>query len=76
MKLRDIAINNLRRRRGKTIFLFITFLVVVGTTVSLNAISSGLRQEMNNKLSSYGANIIISPKSEHLALSYGGLSVP
>ncbi|HZW83490.1 MAG TPA: FtsX-like permease family protein [Candidatus Deferrimicrobium sp.] len=76
MKLNDIAINNLRRRKGKTLFLLITFLVIVGTTVGLNAISFGLKQQMEQKINSYGANIVISPKSEHLALSYGGLSVP
>jgi putative ABC transport system permease protein len=76
MNLNDIAINNLRRRKGKTMFLLITFLIVVGTTVALNAISFGLKQQMDKKLSSYGANIVLSPKSEHLALSYGGLSIP
>jgi putative ABC transport system permease protein len=76
MKLNDIAINNLRRRKGKTLFLLITFSVIVGTTVALNAISFGLKQQMEQKINSYGANIVISPKSEHLTLSYGGLSVP
>lgn len=75
MKLKDIAVNNLRRRIGRTIFLCITFLVVVGTTVALNAVSLGMRQELAKKLDSYGANIVVNAKSEHLTLSYGGLSV-
>lgn len=75
MTLKDIAVNNLRRRKGKTILLLITFLLVVGTTVALNAVSMGIRKELAKKLDSYGANIVVSAKSEHLALSYGGLSV-
>ncbi len=76
MKLQNIALSNLRRRKGRTMFLLLTFLVVVGTSVTLNAISLGLKQDLDAKLSSLGANIVISAKSEHLALSYGGLSVP
>ena len=75
MTLRDIAVNNLRRRKGKTLFLVVTFLIVVATTVALNAVSLGIRKELDKKLDSYGANIVITAKSERLALSYGGLSV-
>ncbi len=76
MKLRDIAINNLRRRKGKTALTLLTFLLVVGTTVTINTISSGLNDAVQKQLSAYGANIVISPRTEHLALSYGGLSIP
>lgn len=75
MTLTQIAMQNLRRRKGKTFFLILTFLLVVGTITTLSIISSNMKQDLQHSLSQYGANIIISPKSEHLALSYGGLAV-
>ncbi len=76
MTLTDIAIQNLRRRKGKTIFLMITFLLVIGITVTLNTLARSMQEDLQNKLTQYGANIIITPQSEHFTLSYGGLSVP
>lgn len=75
MTLTQIALQNLRRRFGKTLFLILTFLLVVGTITTLNIISSNMKQDLQQSLSQYGANLIITPKSEHLALSYGGLAV-
>lgn len=75
MTLTHIALQNLRRRTGKTVFLLLTFFLVVGTITTLNVLSLGMKDELQNKSSEYGANVVISPRSEHLNLSYGGLSV-
>ncbi|TGE32833.1 FtsX-like permease family protein [Desulfosporosinus sp. Sb-LF] len=75
MTLTDIAIQNLRRRKGKTIFLLLTFILVVGITVSLNTLAKSMRDDLQKSLTQYGANVVITPKSEHFTLSYGGLSV-
>lgn len=75
MTLTHIALQNLRRRMGKTVFLLLTFFLVVGTITALNVLALGMKDELQNKLSQYGANVVISPRSEHLNLSYGGLSV-
>lgn len=76
MTLTDIAIQNLRRRKGKTSFLFLTFLLVIGLTVTLNTLAKSMQDDLQKSLTQYGANVIITPKSEHFTLSYGGLSVP
>ncbi|KUO74193.1 MAG: ABC transporter permease [Desulfosporosinus sp. BRH_c37] len=75
MTLTDIAIQNLRRRKGKTIFLLLTFILVTGITVSLNTLSRSMQEDLQKSLNRYGANVVITPKSEHFSLSYGGLSV-
>lgn len=75
MTLTYIALQNLRRRMGKTVFLVLTFFLVVGTITVLNVLSLGMKDELQNKLTQYGANVVITPRSEHLNLSYGGLSV-
>lgn len=75
MTLNQVALQNLRRRKGKTVFLLLTFILVVGTITTLNLLSANMKLDLQKSLSQYGANIIIRPKSEHLALSYGGLAV-
>lgn len=76
MTLTDIAVQNLQRRKGKTIFLLLTFILVVGLTVTLNMLAKSMRDDLQKSLTQYGANVVITPKSEHFTLSYGGLSVP
>jgi len=75
MTLTDIAIQNLRRRKGKTAFLLLTFMVVIGITVTLNTLAKSMQVDLQKSLTQYGANVVITPKSEHFTLSYGGLSV-
>lgn len=76
MTLTDIAIQNLRRRKGKTTFLVLTFVLVIGITVALNTLAKSMHDDLQKSLTQYGANVVITPKSEHFTLSYGGLSVP
>ena len=76
MTLTDIAIQNLRRRKGKTAFLLLTFVLVIGITVALNTLANNMQDDLERNLTQYGANVVITPKSEHFTLSYGGLSVP
>jgi putative ABC transport system permease protein len=47
----------------------------VATVVALTAITTTLRADIANKLDQYGANILIVPKANDLALSYGGVTV-
>ncbi|AET66265.1 ABC-type transport system, involved in lipoprotein release, permease component [Desulfosporosinus orientis DSM 765] len=76
MTLTSIALQNLRQRKGKTAFLLLTFILITGISVALNSLSQGVKGELEKSLSQYGANVIISPKSEQFSLSYGGLSLP
>ncbi len=75
MTLTDIAIQNLRRRKGKTTFLLLTFILVIGITVTMNTLAQSMQNDLQKSLTQYGANVVITPKSEHFTLSYGGLSV-
>lgn len=75
MKLSDIAINNLKRRKGKMIFLTIGLLIGITTIVTLVSITSRMSEDLGKKLDEYGANIIVTPKSDGLSLSYGGISL-
>ncbi len=75
MKLRDIALNNLRRRKAKVFFLVVGLLVGVAAVVALLTTTSSLEEDIAHKMDEFGANIIITPKTEGLSLTYGGLNL-
>ncbi len=75
MKLYNIALNNLRRRKAKMVLLVVGLAIAVSTVVTLVTISQAMNADIANKLDEYGANIVIVPKSEDLSLTYGGMSI-
>lgn len=75
MTLNQIALQNLRRRPGKTIFLILVFTFIVAVISSLTILAMGMKEDLQKSLMEYGANVVISPRTEELNLSYGGLSV-
>ncbi len=75
MTLKSIAFLNLRRRKGKAAFVLAGLMIGVATMVALVSLTSALTHEINHKLEKYGANILITPKSENLSLSYEGISL-
>lgn len=75
MRLSTISLNNLKRRKGKALLLVLGLSVGISTVVSIMSITSALRADTERKIDQYGANILIVPRSEELAMSYGGVSV-
>ena len=75
MKLGSIAFNNLRRRKSRMAFLVIGLLIGVATVVTLISLSSALTADVQHKMEHYGANILITPRSDNLSLSYGGITL-
>jgi putative ABC transport system permease protein len=47
----------------------------VATVVAIVSFVDAMTGDINDKLEKYGANILIVPKTENLALTYGGLSL-
>jgi putative ABC transport system permease protein len=75
MKLKDISINNLRRRRGKVFFLILGLTIGITTVVSLISITRMMNEDISKKLDEFGANILIIPRTDDLSLSYGGMNI-
>lgn len=75
MKLYNISLNNLRRRKAKMIFLVLGLTIAVSTVVTLVTLSAIMNADIAEKLDEFGANIVIAPKSEDLSLSYGGMAI-
>ena len=75
MTLKDIAFRNLIRRKAKAAFVLAGLLIGISTVVGLISLVEAMTRDINHKLEKYGANILIVPKTENLALTYGGLSL-
>lgn len=75
MKLYNIALHSLSRRKSKTIFLIIGLVLAVSSVVTLITVSENVNKSVASDLDEYGANIVISPKSDELVINYGGLNV-
>lgn len=75
MKLYNISLNSLWRRKARMFFLLLGLLIAVSTVVILLNISQTMNSDIANKLDEFGANILIVPQSDELSLSYGGMSV-
>jgi putative ABC transport system permease protein len=75
MRLRSVAFSNLRRRKSRSVFLVAGLLVGIGTVVALLTLSQALTVQAQNNLETYGANILVAPRTDGLSLTYGGVSV-
>ena len=75
MRLIDVILRNLRRRKGRKLLLMLGLTLGVATVVTLIAITATMQADVANKLDEYGANILIVPKANDLSLSYGGVTV-
>jgi putative ABC transport system permease protein len=75
MRLHNISFGNLKRRLGKTVLLGAGLTIGVAMVVAMLGITTRMQADVERKLDEYGANIIISPRSDNLSLSYGGVTV-
>lgn len=75
MRISTIAFANLKRRKGKALFLIAGIAIGIGTAVALLNLSNSIKEEIGTQLDQFGANIVIVPQSNNLALDYGGVSV-
>lgn len=75
MHLYNISINNLRRRKAKMAFLTIGLMVGIATIVTLVTLTRSMSSDIERKMDEFGANILITPQSNGLAMNYGGISL-
>lgn len=76
MQLRNIALNNLRRRRGKAVFMLCGMVFAIATIVSLHTITTSMEAGMEDKFQQMGTKVIVAPQTNSVSLSYGGITIP
>jgi putative ABC transport system permease protein len=75
MNILTIPLRNSRRKWLRTFLLLTVFSLAVMSIVCLNYVSQVVGENLEKKLTAYGANILVYPKSESLSVSYGGFSM-
>lgn len=75
MKLRNISLGNLKRKKSKMAFLIVGMAIGIATVVSIFTITQAMHDDVQKKLDEYGANIMVLPKSDTLSMTYGGISI-
>jgi putative ABC transport system permease protein len=75
MRLIDISLNNLLRKKGRTFFLVSGLAIGIGAAVAMTSVGDAMNKEVMHTLDEFGANILVLPASDGLPLSYGGLTV-
>ena len=75
MRLTTIALKNLQRRKARALFLVVGLLIGVATAVTLLSLSEAMTAQAQHKLENFGANILITPRTDNLSLSYGGITL-
>jgi putative ABC transport system permease protein len=75
LKLHNISFGNIKRRKGKMLFLVLGLVIGISTVVTLLSITETMTRNIEERLNQFGANIVMVPKSENLSLTYGGIDV-
>src|SRR5512138_1808489 len=75
MQLHNISINNLKRRKSKMGFLTIGLVGGIATIVTLVTLTRSMSSDIERKMDEFGANILVTPQSNGLAMNYGGISL-
>lgn len=71
----DLAFSNLKRRRGRTIFLILSLTVGVSMMVAVISITAAMRASVESKLREFGANMVVMPKTLEMSIAYGGVNI-
>jgi putative ABC transport system permease protein len=75
MNLLTLPIRTLRRKFMRTLLLTVVFAAGICSVVALNYVSKAVGDSMEKKLTAFGANIMLQPKVDTLAVGYGGFSL-
>lgn len=74
MRLSQITLENLRRRRSRSLLLILSVFIGVTAVVFLLTTTEAMKKDVADKLDHYGSNILILPDSGE-ALTFGGITV-
>ena len=75
MNLFDITLHSLRRQKGKKIFLVAAMALSLCTSLVLFSFVASQERELESQFDEYGANIVITPHTDNLSLTYGGVNL-
>jgi putative ABC transport system permease protein len=75
MNIRTLARKNLLRRKSRAIFTGLGIFLGIGTFVAISSITMQMEGAVRDKLDRYGANILVTPRTEQLSLGFGDIAL-
>ncbi|AFN74020.1 ABC transporter membrane protein [Melioribacter roseus P3M-2] len=75
MKIYSIALQSIKRKKSKNILLIAGLLLSVASVITIMTVSKNINENVAAALDEYGANILVTPKSDNLSLNYAGISI-
>ncbi|MGE5189565.1 MAG: ABC transporter permease [Gemmatimonadota bacterium] len=75
MTVRTLAWKNLSRRKARALFTGLGIFLGIGTFVALSTLTARMEGAVAEKLDRYGANILVVPRTEQLALGFGDVAL-
>lgn len=74
MRLTDIALQNLRRRKMRSALLVLSVVIGVASIIFLFTTTQAMKEDVANKLDQFGSNILILPDTG-AAMTFGGITL-
>ncbi len=75
MNIFQIALNNLKRRKAKMLFLMLGLVIGVTTVVAFLNIIEAMRIDLGERIDEFGANAVILPRSEGVEIDNGTMAM-
>src|SRR5574341_1409504 len=75
MNIRKLAWKNLLRRKSRAAFTGLGIFLGIGTFVALSTLTANMEGAVQEKLDRFGANILVVPRTEQLALGFGDIAL-
>jgi putative ABC transport system permease protein len=75
MNLRKLAWRNLLRRKSRAVFTGLGIFLGIATFVAISSLTSQMDGAVQDQLDRFGANIVVSPRTEQLSLGFGDIAL-
>lgn len=75
MNIRKLAWKNLLRRKSRAVFTGLGIFLGIGTFVALSSLTARMEDAVRDKLDRFGANILVTPRTEQLSLGFGDIAL-
>ncbi|RJP19721.1 MAG: FtsX-like permease family protein [Deltaproteobacteria bacterium] len=75
MNLRKLAWKNLFRRKTRAVFTGLGIFLGIATFVAIASLTSQMEGAVQDQLDRFGANIVVSPRTEQISLGFGDMAL-
>lgn len=76
MTIWHIALNNLRQRAVRSLLVMFGLAIGIASLVSINTLLTTMRADMEEQLSDFGPNLLVTAGTGEITFSYGGITLP